>query len=157
MAGSRAWTDLPANPVFLPTLDSAMGMYDPQVVSYAGKYHMFYTLKIGENAENIGYASSTDGIAWTKVEGSALKGALMLGGTASVLKKGNGFQMWRMGEGGVFYATSGIATKIRISNRAHPLAVRDPSSRRSFDTRGKRMRTHLPGITPTAIVVHGGS
>lgn len=67
------WTATPTTPVVSP---GATGEWDsggaetPSVVYYGGSYHMFYTGYNGAFSDigqyRIGYATSTDGITWTK-------------------------------------------------------------------------------------------
>jgi len=92
-------------------------VYFPCVLKTAIGYEMWYGGKdsvykpnIGNSA--IGYATSADGITWTRYNGTGPKGSLFLGGTPCVIKEGNTYKMWYSGLGGIYYATSTMATAI---------------------------------------------
>lgn len=96
----------------------------------------------------IGYATSTDGIAWTKYHGSAGQGAVLglgtAGGTESkgvgqpyVIKEGSTYRMWYEGYDGsvwrIFYAAS--PDGITWTKQG---AVLNPGSTGSLDQKGAR-------------------
>ena len=61
------WTKYSGNPVLSPVAGwESQGVYVPRVVSSNGTYHMFYLGNPGTTRTQIGYAYSSDGIAWTK-------------------------------------------------------------------------------------------
>ena len=75
-----------------PTYFDSSAVTDPCVIFADGRYHMFYTGWInwigGKGSQGfIGYAISTDGKSWTKVDGSAqaqeIKGAIIAPGTTA--------------------------------------------------------------------------
>ncbi|MDB5105136.1 MAG: laminin 2 [Fibrobacteres bacterium] len=127
--------------------DGAMAFFS-SVVKDGSTYRMWYCGADTAGDLMTGYATSTDGIAWTKVPGTLPKGALFAGATATVMKSGDGFKMWYMGEVGFNYATSGLP--VRIAGRAHPLVSGAVAGGRRFDTRGKRIGTaqrRYPGLS----------
>lgn len=75
-----------------PTYFDSSAVTDPCVIFADGRYHMFYTGWVnwigGKGSQGfIGYAISTDGKSWTKVDGSAqaqeIKGAIIAPGTTA--------------------------------------------------------------------------
>ena len=112
------------------------------VIKDGSTYRMWYTGSDAAGDLTIGYATSPDGIAWTKVPGSLAKGAVLLGATGSVMKSGEGFKMWYMGETGIDYATSGLP--VRLGIRALPQAAQAMPGAMRFDSRGKRIGSASP-------------
>ena len=91
--------------------------YFPYVLKTATGYEMWYSGKdslpkptLGN--PGIGYATSIDGITWTRYNGSGPKGSLFTGGTPCVIKEGNKYKMWYSGLGGIYFATSTSAVSI---------------------------------------------
>ncbi|MCP4555925.1 MAG: hypothetical protein GY836_10905, partial [Herbaspirillum sp.] len=92
---------------------------DPSVIKENGTYHMWFFGEGPGYSERIGYASSTDGINWTKYAGNPV---LSEGGTGAfddsdvwgpmvINDPGNTYKMWYAGEdssenGSIGYATS---------------------------------------------------
>jgi hypothetical protein len=67
--------------------------------------------------------------------------------TCAVMKSGDGFKMWYIGEG-LVYATSGLP--VATYDRAHLLASTPVTGGIRFDTRGKRIGVALrryPGLS----------
>ena len=88
-------------------LPDHIGLARPCVVKEGGTYHMWHSLVL-EEFFRIGYATSPDGIHWTKVSGTGRDGAVIDGGgqgrfdqiSASwpaVIKTDEGFMMWYSG------------------------------------------------------------
>lgn len=118
-ADGITWTKDPSNPVLVKgpegSFDDHM-VYMPYVVKAGDTYHMWYTGRDMQN-EHIGYATSPDGVTWTK---SALNPVLMPASqtgwegldqaSGPVLYRDNKFHMWYNGADGteikVGYATS---------------------------------------------------
>ncbi len=95
----------------------------PGIATGATCYRMWYTGDITEPQPRIGYATSPDGVVWTRVAGGGPGGSVLGAGApggfdsngvayASVLKDGSLFKMWYVGYGtsayvdGLGYATS---------------------------------------------------
>jgi hypothetical protein len=116
------------------TFDSA-GAFFPSVVKDGSTYRMWYSGQ-AEDSTEIGYATSSDGIAWTKVEGELRNGGVVNGLTCSVLMKDGGYYMYYVGEEGVNLATSGVT--VGLARAAHAWPGIRPLGRR-FDARGKRL------------------
>ncbi len=115
------WKDHPASPVLQEGLSGSWDdgeVYNPTVLKDGGVYKMWYTgWSPSTRLPRIGYATSPDGITWTKHAGSVLD----LGasgtwesygvGAPTVTKDGGLYEMWYEGEdaGGwwrIGYATS---------------------------------------------------
>jgi predicted GH43/DUF377 family glycosyl hydrolase len=115
------WTRYGSAPVLSP---GAVGSWDaggvsfPTVIKDGSTYKMWYTGMNAADQRRVGYATSTDGINWTKYGTGAV---LTVGGAAAwdsahvsmpnVVKVGeNNFKMWYSGENGsesgIGYATS---------------------------------------------------
>ncbi|MDB5050567.1 MAG: laminin 2 [Fibrobacteres bacterium] len=161
----RAWTNVAGPAAGGNMLGSgASGKFDshgtafPSVVKDGDGFHMFYVGYDDLDSSRIGYATSPDGLAWTKVEGKGPMGSLLEGGSPSVIKSGPGFMMWFTGKDGVYLATSGLGTGVLPGkpayaggNRLHPVgSAMDISysvsgrgfvSLAVFDSRGRKVRT----------------
>jgi predicted GH43/DUF377 family glycosyl hydrolase len=115
-----SWTRYSSNPVLdLGTTGAwdETAVYFTSVISDTGIYKMWYTGLNAASKNRIGYATSPDGITWTKYAGNPV---LNLGATGSwdsssvaspfVLKVGSIYKMWYRGNGNVRvsigYATS---------------------------------------------------
>jgi hypothetical protein len=123
----KNWTKVNGSGKYNSIIDlGATGKFDeswvffPCVLKTVNGFEMWYSGKdtipkpnLGNNA--IGYATSTDGISWTRFNGSGPKGSLFAGGTPSVIKEGNTYKMWYSGQGGIYYTTSTV-TAINESN-----------------------------------------
>jgi hypothetical protein len=119
--------------------DTKMAFF-PCVIKDGSTYRMWYTGLNGEDEYGIGYATSTDGIAWTVTPGTGHGGSILEGAaTGSVLKSGDGYKIWFIGETGMDYATSGLS--VGVYDRAHPLAGKYAPSGARFDSRGKRIES----------------
>jgi predicted GH43/DUF377 family glycosyl hydrolase len=119
--------------------DSA-GVFFPSVVKDGSTYRMWYSGQ-AEDGGLIGYATSADGVAWTRVDGSLAKGGMIAGMTCSILMMDNGYYMWFVGEAGVNLATSGLPVGIGRPARA-PFPV-FPAGPRT-DALGKSVRAPRP-------------
>jgi predicted GH43/DUF377 family glycosyl hydrolase len=73
----RSWARHPNNPVFKTSSDSdawdGWYIYSPSVVKYGGIYYLYYTGRDSYGVENIGYATSSDGINWTRHPDNPIK------------------------------------------------------------------------------------
>ncbi len=111
------WTKYSGNPVL--TLGSPGSwedtyVYHPTVIFNGTSYEMWYTGYNGTN-EQIGYATSSDGITWTKHSGNPIIGAGTSWesngvGNPTVLYNGTNYEMWYAGYNStnskIGYATS---------------------------------------------------
>ncbi|WP_296969456.1 right-handed parallel beta-helix repeat-containing protein, partial [Tepidanaerobacter sp. EBM-38] len=88
-----------SEPVLKPGTDEewdAGQLYQPWVVKDGDFYYMWYAAGSGPKA--IGYAWSTDGIKWTKTDGSVITSQDLWQGKPSVVKVGNDWHMWFLHE-----------------------------------------------------------
>ena len=103
------WTVYSGNPVLVPGTPGSWDELEvdgPSVIKENGQYKMWYNAEHGdEDASSIGYATSIDGINWTKYEGNPLFEAGG-GGSPSVIKDGGIYKMWYGGKNGMCYAIS---------------------------------------------------
>ena len=115
------WTKSPSNPVLLP---GNTGSWDADGVSYptvikedATHYKMWYTGVDASNVGRVGYATSSDGISWTKYVSNPVLNVGSAGawdstyvGQPSVIKVGATYKLWYRGGsatgGAIGYATS---------------------------------------------------
>ncbi len=120
-AAPADWTEYPNNPVLTR---GASGSWDSwntisvSVVYDAGQYHMWYQGSTQSGSARIGYATSPDGLQWTKYGSSPVFSAGASGSWDStavsapcVRKVGDEWKMWytgtgTSGSGGVGLATS---------------------------------------------------
>lgn len=78
VSGTIVWTKYEGNPVLTygPAAWDAARSFYPAIIKEGGTYRMWYTgtyLKNGViGIDNIGYATSSDGISWTKYEGNPI-------------------------------------------------------------------------------------
>lgn len=104
------WTTVPTLPVFTPTREEGSwerdGVWDPSIVQDGGgTYWMFYEALHGDwNLAQIGVATSTDGIAWTRVQTDPVLSPGAPGAwderwvlDPMVLYEGGAFRMWYAG------------------------------------------------------------
>jgi predicted GH43/DUF377 family glycosyl hydrolase/DNA-binding MarR family transcriptional regulator len=100
------------------------GVYSPTMVFEDKIYHMWYTVFDGSR-ERIAYATSTDGLTWSKVSNQVVDSTGSQFDTKGVrdpyvLYDGNEFHMWYTGDGGtttsILYATSEDGITWSISN-----------------------------------------
>lgn len=69
------WTKHGSNPVLLPgTGWESNGVFAPAVITDSGLYKMWYAGGDNEGAVRIGYATSPDGVAWTKYDSNPVLG-----------------------------------------------------------------------------------
>ena len=109
------WVRSFANPVLGPGVGWESGWLDPGSVLYeAGVYKMWYQGCVGTQC-NLGYATSSDGISWTRFAGNPVLTANATGwdqtlGDPVVVHDGNVYGMWYTGNGPlaiqIGYATS---------------------------------------------------
>ncbi|MEE9506990.1 MAG: hypothetical protein V3V98_07595, partial [Thermoplasmata archaeon] len=113
------WSKHPGNPVLNPGFAQwDHGINAGRVVYRGGQYEMWYTGNSPTGAGQIGYATSPDGISWSKYAGNPVLTVGSPGdwddstvGIPSVTFNGTGFEMWFTGQdsSGTFrigYATS---------------------------------------------------
>ena len=115
-----AWTKHGSAPVLSP---GAAGSWDangasfPTVIKDGSTYKMWYTGLDASGIGRVGYATSADGITWTKYAGNPVMGVGAAGswdsayvGMASVIKVGATYKLWYRGGsltgGAIGYATS---------------------------------------------------
>jgi len=117
--GEGQWVKYSGNPVLGPSSSGWDADYTttPRVVYEGGEFRMWYSG--GRSASNgIGYATSTDGLSWSKHQGPVLlpgsagtwdSSSVALG---SVLWNGTTFMMWYRGTNPITYQTGavGLAT-----------------------------------------------
>ncbi|MCX6136232.1 MAG: T9SS type A sorting domain-containing protein [Ignavibacteriales bacterium] len=100
------WTPLAGNPVIGVYFDiGATEIYDPCVIKEGTLYRMWYTRKVA-GIEKIGYATSADGIAWTRVDTAVIIPSTDLSrfdskkvGQPAVIRDGDTLKMWYWGDG----------------------------------------------------------
>jgi len=118
------WTNVPGPGTYGAVLDlGESGKFDeskvilPSVIKENDEFKMWYVGEDNLDAWRTGYATSSDGINWTKVDGNGTNGACFDDGVvASVIKIGDIYHMWYSGVGGVCYATSEVGTGIENFN-----------------------------------------
>ena len=114
-SASSSWARSPANPVLGPGTGWESGWVDsPSVLFEAGTYKMWYQGCVGLQC-SIGYATSSDGISWTRFPGNPVLALNATGwdqtlGNPVVVHDGNVYRMWYAGDGPlaiqIGYATS---------------------------------------------------
>jgi uncharacterized repeat protein (TIGR01451 family) len=103
------WTKEAANPVLSPGQSwEAEGIRAASVISDSGLYKMWYTGRDSSGVRRIGYATSPDGVTWTK-DGS--NPVLDVGASGSwededvsgptVIKEGGTYHLWYTGDDGI--------------------------------------------------------
>ena len=118
------WTNVPGPGTNGAVIDfGESGKFDesqvlyPSVIKENNEFKMWYTGSDTEDGWRTGYATSSDGTNWTKVDGNGTNGACVDDGVyASVIKIGDIYHMWYLGLEGVCYATSGEVTGIEDFN-----------------------------------------
>lgn len=116
----------------------AASLLNPWVIKDDSTYKMWYTFYIPSDGYRISYATSPDGISWTKVPGPGTHGSVIDLGTGAisfdkkaaygmaVIKNNNAFEMWYSGleegfsPGGIGYATSADGINWTKINGAYP-------------------------------------
>jgi len=93
-----------------------LGVLFPSVIKENNEFMMWYSGLDNLDLLRIGYATSSDGINWAKVDGNGTNGACFDDGvTASVVKIENTYHMWYT-RNIISYATSGGGTDIEDFN-----------------------------------------
>ena len=110
----------------------------PSVIYEEGVYHMWYDGQIYGVARHVGYATSADGMNWTKHPGNPI---VMHEGAIDVARVGSGYVMLTEAHGGTRYYTS----EDRINWRNHDLLIE--LSGRDYDLFGQ--------VTPHLVVSDG--
>ena len=103
-----AWTKEGTNPILSPTETwEASGVSRPTVILDGSTYKMWYTGVDSPGVIQIGYATSPDGISWTKHPGNPVLSVGTVGSWEdedvtgpSVLKDGSTYHMWYGGHDG---------------------------------------------------------
>ena len=117
------WTKYAGNPVMVGDAGKFDGgtIYSPSVIKDGDTYKMWYAgTDESYNPAAIGYATSSDGITWTK---SVINPVLTIGGlgewdegwtdTPNVIKVGSAYKMWYTGTSGDFSSINiGYATSV---------------------------------------------
>jgi predicted GH43/DUF377 family glycosyl hydrolase len=114
------WTKSGSNPVLVtgaPGAWDASDVKSPTVVKDGATYKMWYTGTAEAGTMAIGYATSTDGVTWTK---SGSNPVLSVGGSGAwdeyevgrptVIKDGSAYKMWYTGASNTWVYTIGYAT-----------------------------------------------
>ena len=97
------WTKYASNPIMSPTDAWEINLVsDPFVMKEDGIYKMWYSGNDGSEYR-IGYATSFDGIHWTKYSGNPLLSDLGGIGDAHVIKINNIYYIWYKTNGGFIY------------------------------------------------------
>jgi predicted GH43/DUF377 family glycosyl hydrolase len=109
------WVKLASNPILGPAVGWEADWVDsPSVLYEAGVYKMWYQGCVGQLC-GIGYATSADGIAWTRFAGNPVLTPNATSwdqtlGVPTVIHDGNAYRMWYTGNGPsairIGYATS---------------------------------------------------
>lgn len=102
------WTKSGSNPVLSPGESWEIGgISGANVISSTGLYRMWYTGIDSSGTGRIGYASSSDGVTWTKYAGNPVLSIGSAGGWEdtdvlgpAVLKDGSTYHMWYDGNDG---------------------------------------------------------
>ncbi|MBN2611006.1 MAG: T9SS type A sorting domain-containing protein, partial [Bacteroidales bacterium] len=119
------WTNVPGPGTNGAVLDlGEPGKFDelwilyPSVIKEDNEFKMWYTGRDTSGSIRIGYATSSDAINWTKVDGNGTNGACFdeISMASSVIKIGDTYRMWYLGVGGMCYATSEGGTGIEDFN-----------------------------------------
>lgn len=112
------WSKNPGNPVLNPS----PGQWDQmimttRVIFAGGEYKMWYTGMDAGNVGRIGYATSLDGLAWSKHPGNPVLDVGGAGawdeatvGIPSVIYNGTGYEMWYAGQDASSVFRIGYAT-----------------------------------------------
>lgn len=119
----ESWTRFGSNPVLDvgPSSWDSFQVSSPSVVFDGSKYCMWYS---GDNGYDVGYATSSDGITWTKYSGNPV---FTSGRYASVIFDGSTYKMWyETYDYNIGYATSsdGISW---TSYNSNPVLTPGPS------------------------------
>jgi len=115
------WTKYASNPVLIPGTSGKWddyGVYGPSVIKDGSTYKMWYAgFSYANSLAQIGYATSTDGITWTKYSGNPVltKGSSVdfdaNGAThPSIIKDGSTYKMWYGGKSKSGWWQIGYAT-----------------------------------------------
>jgi len=115
------WTKYASNPILIPGTSGKWddyGVYGPSVIKDGSTYKMWYAgFSYANSLAQIGYATSTDGITWTKYSGNPVltKGSSVdfdaNGAThPSVIKDGSTYKMWYGGKSKSGWWQIGYAT-----------------------------------------------
>lgn len=159
-----AWTKYAGNPVLGPGLSGShddMWVAVPAVIKKDGRYEMWYSglsSVTGFTTLTIGYATSADGIHWTKFSGNPLfntrttphSSIVDSGGpwAPDVVWDGKGYKMWYETQAGFCYANSTAGNGIRWGEkklaRPGPLGPVGPAGYHAYDLLG-RQRELLTG------------
>jgi uncharacterized repeat protein (TIGR01451 family) len=103
------WSKYLGNPVVVPSLSWEDSVFSPIVVNGGGIYRMWYAAKSNlDGKTRINYATSADGISWTKYNYSAVLWPGSYGtwdnaivSNPTVMKMGSIYHMWYTGSDGV--------------------------------------------------------
>jgi len=143
---SITWTKYAGNPV----LDlGSSGSWDdmfvegPSVIFDGNNYHMWYTGGAGPNTFPIGYATSPDGINWTKYAGNPVLPIAAAGSwdyprahAPDVIFDGEKYHMWYSGGSQIFAWRIGYATSLNgiTWTKYHDNPVVDVGAAGSWDS-----------------------
>ena len=113
------WTKYANNPVMRPISGSweAEGLFTPVVIFDGVSFRMWYSANDASYVSATGYATSPDGINWTKLSANPI---LRLGASgtwddaeasvASIIFDGTSYKMWYLGQSGDYVYRIGYAT-----------------------------------------------
>ena len=104
-ASPTLWLKNAGNPILAPGTSGsfdAISVVSTAVVRAEGKYLLYYSGDSGSGYK-VGLATSSDGKTFLKFAGNPI---ISDGANASVIRDGQGFRMWYVGEGGIRHATS---------------------------------------------------
>lgn len=115
---ATVWSEYTQNPILEPAQDWEIGgIQDFEVIKVGNIYHALYTaVAPGERTTHIGYASSPDGITWTKAANNPVvragSAAWNTGGIVNptVVYIGNRYHMWYEGKDSSGTTRFGYAT-----------------------------------------------
>jgi len=114
-----SWTKYAGNPV---VVTGTVGSWEsqvlcPDVILDGATYRMWYTGQDAHGGQRIGYATSPDGVSWTKSSSNPVLNSGLLGGwetwkvrVPSVLLEGDTYRMWYAGNTQIGYASPGSYT-----------------------------------------------
>jgi hypothetical protein len=122
------WTNVPGTGTLGAVVDvGTAGSFDesllgfPTVLKTATGFEMWYYARNNLQQSGIGYATSTDGINWTKYTGSASNGSLLdLAATCSVIKEETIYKMWYIYYNTMFYYATAPTTTGVEDNTMQP-------------------------------------
>jgi len=126
------WTRHAANPVLMPNTSQkweASHVSTPRVLFHGDKFHMFYVGVNSSSIQSIGYATSLDGITWTRMSPSPV---LVTGdyyswdcntlGDHTVIFDGDHYRLWYSAQGPGGWLIGYAISEVRLLSVENDLA-----------------------------------